>query len=1001
MGSAPQALEIRVLGPFSVAVDGTLVPAERWQRLQAKTLVKLLALAPNHRLHREVLMDMLWPDAAPALAANNLNKVIHSARRSLEPALARGPDSVFIVTREHQICLEAPGRLSVDAAAFEQLAAEGLATQDPARLEAALELYRGEPLEEDRYDERFERHRSRLRAVYIDVLRALAALLGASGELDRSVALLQILVEQEPLDEPAVRRLMSGLAAAGRRNQVAHIYEAFRGRLREALGVEPEAETRRLLDRIFGTEPPTLASRVDERASTGAGASARGANTVRRLTRFIGRENSVASVSDLVQNERLVTLTGTGGIGKTRLALEVCQAVADAYPGGVWIIELASLEDPALVDATVAAALELPSRRDATLAEAVLATIGEHRALLLFDNCEHVVASTAAVIAELLAAAVHIHVLATSREALGVEGETVWRVLPMTLPTPASPPAPAELSDFEATALFLDRLRLRDPAFPLTHANADAIARLCHRLDGLPLAIEIAAASAATLGLDQVAGRLDRILTLEKGVRSPAPRRHRTLKALMDWSYELLAPEERVLLRRLSVFAGGFTLEAAEGVCAGEGLAARDVPALLARLVERSLVSSDVHGEQARFGLLETVRLYADEKCSVEDDRERLRRSHARWYAAFAEEAEPELRGQHRRFALARLDAERDNLWTALRWGLSDPAGEPGTSVRLCAVLWLWMQRTQLNEGRAWLEAALAASGGAPPGIRAGVLHGLGNYCQLQGDLDRSAELLEESVGLWRRTGDRSGLVRSLQTLGAISAVRGEYDRAHHLQLEAAELCHTLDDSFCAAQVSFARGVLAIYAEEFGDARGFLEDALAGYRALDMRGNEMAAVHNLAEIALLTGELDAAERLAHESLDLSRRYGEQFVAAHSIRVLGDVAARRGAVADARDLLRQAMDLHRAQRDRLGMIHVLESLARLTSDEGAFDEALRMLGAAESARDRHGLRVHPYERTILDGWAREASRRVGPDLARAARERGRSMALETAVHAAFG
>jgi predicted ATPase/DNA-binding SARP family transcriptional activator len=990
MSRRPKTLEIRVFGPFSAAVDGERVPAERWQRLQAKTLLKLLALAPNHALHREVLMELLWPEADPALAANNLNKVIHAARRSLEPSLVRGSESAFVATRERLVFLEAPGRLTVDAVEFERFAEQGLAARDPKLLEAALRLYRGEPLEEDRYDQRFEPRRARLQALHADVLRTLSGLLKEGGDPDRGIALLQALVERDPLDEPAVRRLMGDLAAAGYRDRAAQAYAAFQGRLREEVGAEPEDETRLLLDRILSSGPPSRPAPATQPA-----------RLPRPATRFIGREDSVARVGELVRSERLVTLAGPGGIGKTRLAQQVCRAEAGAFPGGVWVVELAGLEEPAFVEAAVAAALGLRDRRDTPLADAIAAA-GRGRALLVLDNCEHVAGAVAGLAAELLAATDSLHVLTTSREVLGAEGENVWRVPPLTVPPGDRPPLPGELPRFEATALFLDRLRMHDQAFPVTEAAAETIAQLCHRLDGLPLAIEIAAAAAATLGLDQVTARLDRILTLEHSPRRSEPGRHRTLKAVMDWSYGLLSAGERALLRRLSVFAGGFTLEAAEGACAGDGLAAQDVSSLLARLVESSLVNADTHGEQARFGLLETVRLYADGRCAEEDDRDRWRRAHARWYADFVEALEAELRGQHQRFAMARLDAERENLWAALRSSQDGPAGEPGVGVRLCAVLWLWLQRANLGDARARLEAALAAAGDdGPPGLRARLLHGLGNYCHLQGDLARSVALLEESVALWRSADDRYGLVRSLQTLGSVLAIRGDYARAGEVQSEAAEVCRELDDAFCMAQVSFARGVLAIYAGELAEAQGLMEDALAGYRALGTRGNEMAAVHNLAEIALLGGDLDRAERLGRECLDLSRRLGERLITPHSICLLGDVAALRGAPAEARDLLLQAAEMHRAQRDRQGMIHALESLARLECMHGGAEAALRALAAAEAAREQYGMPVPPYRRPLLEQCRREARRRLGPDLARAVSERGRSTPLDTAVRVAFG
>jgi predicted ATPase/DNA-binding SARP family transcriptional activator/Tfp pilus assembly protein PilF len=979
--SGAASLEIHILGPFRVAVDGEPVAEDRWQRRQAKTLVKLLALEPHFQAHREVLMDRLWPEAAPDLAANNLNKVIYAARRALEPSLARGGDSAFIVTRDQHVQLRAPGGLLVDAVEFERRAAEAMAGDRVETCETALALYAGDLLVENRYDEWLDARRDRLRSLRLDLVERLAALHETRGDAWASAALLFSVLEVDPFDEGSVRRLMRVLAATGHRDRAFRLYEELVERLRAELDAEPEAETRALAEEIR-TAAPAPAPAARPRSSL-----------PRRGTRFVGRERDVAEIGRVLAASRLVTLTGLGGIGKTRLAT---QAAADLAPehGGAWLVDLAAIADPGLVGRAAAATLGVTSGRDAPSAVAIAAALGDGPAVVVLDNCEHVVEAAAHFAAELLDAAPTVRVLATSREPLGVEGEIVWRVQPLSVPPMASGSA-ARLDDYEATRLFLDRARLRAPGYAPSDEAAAAIGELCRRLDGLPLAIELAAANVGAFAVDQIVARLDDRLQFAGG--GERAERHRTLRAVMDWSFELLDEPEQRLLEELSVFSGGFTLDAARAA----HRSAPDAEQLLTRLVDTSLVSADTSGEEVRYWLLETVRIYAAERLAARGAERELRRAHALWFAGYAESVEPELHGPNQRHAVARLNAERENLWSALRWSLANLAADGGAAARLCGSLWIWLQRSHLDESRAWFERVLAASEGAPPERVARVLHGLGNFCRLQGDFAEAAAHLERAIETWRGTGDRTSYARAVQTLASLLPEMGEYERGAALHQEAADICRDAGDVVGYARSVNWFGVQAILHGRFDEAREWLEEALALYRSAGAEANAMVTLHNLGEVACLTGDLDLADRLSAESLDMSRRISENLIAPHSIRLRGDIAARRGDPEGARCLYRQATEIHRTVGDRPGLVRVLESAGHLAAASGEADLALRLAGSALAAREQAGLILQPFERDILNTWTAEARAALGPEAADRALARGRLMPLEAALELGLG
>src|SRR5215204_2227397 len=732
-GSAPDVVRVWLLGGFRVSVGSRAIGQDAWRLRKAASLVKLLALAPGHRLHREQVMEALWPNLGLRAASNNLRQALHVARRTLHPDPAAA--SRYLSLGGEQLALCPEGHLEVDVKAFEQAAASARRSRDPAAYRAAIELYSGELLPEDRYEEWAESHRQELRRKFISLLIELAGLYeerGGEEGLEPAVQALQRALAEEPADEAAHVGLMRLYASAGRSEEALRQYGRLSEALSSGLGAEPSASARTLREEITaGTFAATPAQPADSPAKETAGGGGK-YNLPAARSGFVGREREMLEVKRALAMTRLLTLTGAGGSGKTRLALEVARDLVGAYPDGVWLIELGPLSEGKLVPRAVAGALGVKEEAGQPLTNTLVEALRAKEMLLVLDNCEHLVEAVARLVDVLLDSCSRLRILVTSREALGVAGESRWPVPMLSVPDPRRSPTVGELERSEAARLFAERAKHRDPSFALGPDNARAVAEICRRLDGLPLAIELAAARVGLLSVEQISEKLeDSLKLLSAGDRTAVPRQ-RTLRGTLDWSHDLLSEQEQKLFRRLSVFAGGWTLRAAEVVGSGDSVGRGEVLDLLSALVERSLVVSEPTADGGvRHRLLEPVRPYAQEKLKERRNAESVRRRHAEYFLTLAEEAEPELWKSEDAVWLERLEAEHDNLRTALSWALERVEAE--LVLRLAGALWrFWMTRGYYEEGRRWFEGALEKGGRV--GARAQVLAGLGHLALWQGD---------------------------------------------------------------------------------------------------------------------------------------------------------------------------------------------------------------------------------------------------------------------------
>ena len=720
-----------------------------------------------------------------------------------------------------------------------------------------------------------------------------------------------------------------------------------------------------------------------------------------QLTSFIGRQREMVEVKRLLTTTRLLTLTGSGGCGKTRLALQVAADLVETYADGVWLVELAPVSDPALVAQTVAAALgvrEQPGRP-------ILATLATHlqpkRLLLVLDNCEHLIHACAELAEDLLKACPELRSLATSREQLAIAGETVWRVPSLPLPDLMRLPPLENLAQYEAVRLFIERAIAALPDFQVTNRNAPSVAHLCHRLDGIPLAIELAAARVKVLPVDQILTRLnDRFRLLVGGGRTAG--RQQTLRATMDWSHDLLSSPEQVLLRRLSVFAGGWTLPAAEAVCAGDGIEASEVLDLLTRLVDKSLVMAVVSegaSAEARYWLLESVRQYAAEKFAGAGEESRVRRQHRDFFRGLVERAEPELRGTDQAVWIYRLKLELDNIRAALEWSKHD--NDVVARLLLVGSLWwFWFTQGTLNEGRAWLEGALAASTPAAGPPYAGALYGAGAIAWSQGDLKRAAELAAEALVLVRELNDRLGILYCQSILGAVQMIHGAYAGATAMLEEALALSRDLGDRWATATVLGLLGWVAFCQGDPDRASTLSGESLTLFRGIGDIWGAAGVLGTLGLAAWVGGNLEQAPDLLEESVTLSRKLGNRSLLARSLHGLALVAAAQAHLDRATALEKESLTLRRDEDELWGVAESLEGFAAITEAQGYLDRATRLHGAAQALREAIGVPLPLVYQEEINRTLSTLKARLGPEHFSAILAAGRGMPAERAVELAL-
>ncbi|MDX6664360.1 MAG: hypothetical protein QOG68_566, partial [Solirubrobacteraceae bacterium] len=844
-------------------------------------------------LHREQAIEALWAERDPAAASNNLRQALFVARRALDSC---GEDGGSRIKLAHDVITLDTNGLRIDVEEFERAAAEAEGAPDVVRLRAAIDLYRGELLPEDRFDEWAIARREALRERHLALLVELARRHEEAGDRGAAIAALRQALLGEPLHERAHRELMRIYALTGRRQRALAQFQLLRESLRREFEDEPDDDTRRLyrdiLTRRLGPKSAPESVSAADRASAG---SRPVGNLPLQLTSFVGRERALAEIVGLAGRHRLVTLTGPGGCGKTRLALEAAAALAPDAPDGVWFAELAGLSDAVLVPHAVGATLGVESRSTRPSEEALAAHVAEQRMMVVLDNCEHVVGACAQLAERLLSACPNLRLLATSREPLHVAGEVNWRV--------------PSLSPSEAERLFAERAGSVSSRFALSSENAAAVAEVCRRVDGVPLAIELAAARVGVLAPAQIAERLRDSLSVLAAGRRTALTRQQTLSATLDWSHQLLDDDERVLFRRLGVFAGSFDLDAVEAVGQGELDA-------LGRLVDKSLVVVEDQEGAARYRLLDTVRHYARERLAEAAEQDLLQARHGAYYLRLAQRLEPTIDGPPARRRLAR---EADELRWALRTALR---AEPALALALAAVLWrFWHDRGDYGEGARWLEDALRAAPEACA-VRARALHGLSVLALRTSSHRRALATATEAVAFFRGSGDRRALGEELHHLGTMAWVFADYDGAKRWCEESRALAEEAAEPAIVASVSHTLGVIAASRNEIAPGRGLIARSIELLRGLPEPGEPL-----LLPVALGFGRVPRAggrppRLFLEQTFVTARRVRPAGAVAYALCDLAAAARNADDLTESRALLEESLLLFRRLGDDLGAAQAL-------------------------------------------------------------------------------
>jgi predicted ATPase/class 3 adenylate cyclase len=754
-------------------------------------------------------------------------------------------------------------------------------------------------------------------------------------------------------------------------------------------------------------------------------------NLPMQLTSFIGREREIAEVRQELTEHRLVTLTGSGGTGKTRLALQIAAEVLDHFEHGVWFVELAPLVDPDLIPRSILSVMSVSEQSGKTPLEILQEYLHDKKTLIVLDNCEHLIEASAKVANTLLNGAPHLKVLASSREALGVKGEVSYHVPSLSLPDPKQLPTIEQLSQYEAVRLFIDRALLVAPHFDVTQVNAPAIAQICYRLDGIPLAIELAAARVKMMSVEQISRRLDdRFRLLTGGARTALPRQQ-TLRALIDWSYAILSENERLLLRRLSVFAGGWTLEAAEEVCTGDGIKPDEVLDLLAQLVNKSLVvvmEPSPSGE-TRYRMLETIRQYAREKLLETGGGEVVRDQHLAYFVKLVEQAEPELYRSDQAHWSNRLDDELDNLRVALEWSLVNNI-EAG--LRITVIPWrFWEARGYFREMSEWLSQLLERYP-AIDTLHAQALAVNSWYLFRQGNFVETIRIAEQSLQMARALSDRKTEASSLMFLGVATLVYGNVAESTPVLEQGLALYRALGDKIGQATtmdalsinsgnlertVAFARESLKLYRElgylsgiarcltrlarltlwrgDFSLPALWLQEALSLSRQLDDQTNEEEALIMYGRLAYWQGEYQQANVYYKEAILLSERIGDQYQNLWAHVFMAYAILQQGQVTQARALFEDS--LRRAQQAdiMIAVVFALEGFASLMVRQEQFEHAVRLFAWADVMREKIGDHRPPVEQASVDRDLVVIRSQLDDTVFEKANKAGQAMTLEQA------
>jgi predicted ATPase/DNA-binding SARP family transcriptional activator len=947
-------MEFRILGPLEVWESDRRLPLGGAKQ---RALLAILAIEANRVVPADRLIELLWGEEPPETAGNTLQVGISQIRKLLEPSHARGTS--------YQVLLrEAPGYMlriapeQLDIHRFERLREQAREARLRGRpdsaasfLRDALGLWRGSPLTDLKAEPFAIAEATRLTELRMQALEERIDADLALGRHADLVGELEALVAESPLRERFQGQLMLALYRSGRQAEASDVFHKTRAALVDELGMEPGPDLQKLFTAILKQDP-----NLDLVAEAVTLYRPRTDNLPLQLTSFVGRILEKTEAKRLLSQSRLVTITGVGGVGKTRLAIEVAHELVPDVKDGVWLTELAPVADGSLVARMVASSLGLREQPERRIEDVMIAFLEGRYVLLLIDNCEHLVQAVAELVETLLRGCANVRVLATSREALRVEGETAWALPPLALPTPDAGAKPEVTAQSEAVRLFHERAA--STSFVPSQENLPSVVEICRQLDGLPLGIELAAVTLRSLPVQQVAASLDdRFKTLAAGPRT-ALRRQQTLETSIGWSYDLLSEQERSLFRRLAVFSGGFGVEHIKAICSGPPVEFDDAFRLLSSLVTKSLVTFDSSRPEARYSLLETVHQYALERLVETEEEEPIRHRHLDWYVSIAERAAVAIHGQDQAKWFELLDDEYSNLRQALTW--ASKKDEEAMAKLARALTFFWMVRCYFAEGRNWLQLALDIP--TNPLARARLLTCAGLLACMQSDSMVVRTSLHEACELLEERGDPATMGQAVMLLGWDHVSAGQ----------------TLDG-------------LAL-----------MERGVAVAREAGPSWELATNLNNLGYLAHMYGDRSSRPRiLIEEALGIARELGDAWVYGLTLDSLAQVAADNSDVETARTCWQECIAIAIHLKDRFGLPAYLEGFARLAAAQRQYERAMRLMGAAARMTSETGVILIQPEWEAHERRVQAIREELGGIQSDSAWRRGHSMTLQEAIEYAIG
>jgi predicted ATPase/DNA-binding SARP family transcriptional activator len=999
-------LEFRLFGTFEARVQDNPLPLLRYRK--AQWLLALLVLRHDREVSRDWLAATFWPDNDESQALFYLRKNLSNLRHVLG-------------SEAHRLLSPTPRTLRFDlSGAYADVLCFDAATCAPATasaeaLEQAVALYRG-PLLVDCPDEWVTTEREARAQVYLAALETLAQQSLANASPTAAARWLRLILANDPYRESAYAALMQALADCGDRAAVIQVYRDLRVLLRNELNTTPGPEIETLYHRLIQQEAPLPKSPYPT-TSTG---------TLRHLpvplNDLIGRQEEKEAILGYLSKRRLVTLVGSGGVGKTRLAIASAEALLPDFAHGVWFVDLAAVSDPAQVAHAAARTLGVLEEKERPLAETLVDFLSRRALLLVLDNCEHLIDACASLAFTLLSACPELRVLATSRQALGVTGEQMYRVPSLTFPTisPNSTQANSDsfekdlqvLLEYDAVRLFVERARQVHPAFQLNRRSAEAITDICQQLDGIPLAIEMAAARMRALSATEIQERLaDRFRLLTSGNRATLPRQQ-TLHAAIEWSYDLLTPPERDLLRYLSVFTGGWSREGVEAICKEEGgrrkdesmtgleahpssfiLHPSDTVDLLMALVDKSLVTMEERGETPRYAMLESVRQYGRELLTKSGELGEAQQRHRDYYLRMAERSYKE----DDVIWMDRLEQEHDNLRAAQDFCLAE-ADSITMGLRFVVALHgFWAARGYLREGIRRGTALLAhPNAQSPDQLRAGALYSVGRMTWQYSDYTGLSTLFAESLAIYQMLGDKNGTARAMEALGGVL----EDEQGDAYLAESLALYQETGNQSGVAQIHRRRGINARMAGDLVRARQWLTEGLELSRRIENRLLIAHILHDLSYLNFVEGDLVSAQTLEEEALQQYREIGNRMGELIGLQHLGWVNLWLDNWEKTRTCTEASLHMQKAAWRRQEFSTALECLAEVACREEKWARAACLWGAVDTFQKTYNLVAAEGRKEPLEKSVAVARARLGEEAFAHAWKEGKAMTLETALHYAL-